>query len=387
MRSWDELESSANPQAQAPQSIPAEVAAIPDTGSNHSVQVDDKRILNCRADLNQLVPIKYDWAWQKYLNSSKNHWMPDEIDMTGDRMLWNSQSGPNCLSDDERLIIKRCLGFFSTADSLVANNLSLAVYEHITNPECRQYLIRQIAEEALHTHSYMHIVQSLGLDEDEIFSMYHSIDSVRKKAEWSIKYTRALTEPTHVDGVIVSDRAVLENLIAFYCVLEGIFFYCGFAQMLALSEHNKMVGSGEQLQYILRDESGHVDFGVDLINQIKHENPTWWDAEMQAKATQMIVEGTELEVEYAQDTMPRGILNMNIESMKLYLEFIADRRLHQLGLPAHYETTTESPFPWLSKQLDQMKEKNFFERRVTEYQTGGAVDWSKDNRTPQVSWN
>ena len=142
------------------------------------IQVDDKKIINCRADLNQLFPLKYDWAWQKYLDGCANHWMPQEISMAADLALWKQ---PNGLTDDERVILKRALGFFSTADSLVANNLVLAVYRFITNPECRQYILRQAFEEALHTHSYTYIIESLGLEESELFNMYREIPSIHVK--------------------------------------------------------------------------------------------------------------------------------------------------------------------------------------------------------------
>ena len=148
------------------------------------VQVDDKAMINCRADLNQLVPFKYDWAWQKYLDGSANHWMPQEINMTADVALWKSQDG---LTADERMIVMRNLGFFSTADSLVANNLVLAIYRLITNPECRQYILRQSFEEAIHTHAYQYCIESLGMDEGEIFNMYREIPSVAKKASWGLK--------------------------------------------------------------------------------------------------------------------------------------------------------------------------------------------------------
>ena len=148
-------------------------------GASARVAVDEKRMINCRADLNQLVPFKYDWAWQKYLDGCANHWMPQEVNMTADIALWKSKDG---LSDDERRIVMRNLGFFSTADSLVANNLVLAVYRLITNPECRQYILRQAFEEAIHTHAYQYCIESLAMDEGEIFNMYHEIPSVAKKA-------------------------------------------------------------------------------------------------------------------------------------------------------------------------------------------------------------
>ena len=258
------------------------------------VQVDDKMMINCKADLNQLVPFKYDWAWQKYLDGSANHWMPQEINMTNDIVLWKSEDG---LTEDERVIVKRNLGFFSTADSLVANNLVLALYRLITNPECRQYILRQSLEEAIHTHAYQYCIESLAMDEGEIFNMYREIPSVAKKASWGLKYTKEISDPNFQTGTEETDKKLLKNLIAFYCVLEGIFFYCGFTQILSMGRRNKMTGTAEQFQYILRDESMHVNFGIDVINQIKIENPHLWDDQMKSEAAQMILEGTELEIQ------------------------------------------------------------------------------------------
>ena len=354
----------AEPVAEAP------VTAVA-TESSERVTVDQKAMINCRADLNQLVPFKYEWAWQKYLDGCANHWMPQEVNMTADIALWKSDEG---LSDDERTIIKRSLGFFSTADSLVANNLVLAIYRLITNPECRQYLLRQAFEEAIHTHAYQYCIESLGMDEGEIFNMYHEVPSVATKASWAIKYTKEINEPGFTTGTLETDKALLKNLIAYYCVLEGIFFYCGFTQILSMGRRNKMTGTSEQFQYILRDESMHVNFGIDVINQIKLENPELWDQEMQESARNMILEGTTHEVAYARDTMPRGVLGMNANMMEEYLQFIANRRLAQIGLAEQFPGV-KNPFPWMSEIMDLKKEKNFFETRVTDYQTGGALTW------------
>ena len=340
-------------------------------GMGSRVDVDQKAMINCRADVNQLVPFKYDWAWQKYLDGCANHWMPQEINMTPDVALWKNEDG---LSEDERKIIMRSLGFFSTADSLVANNLVLSIYKHITNPECRQYLLRQSFEEAIHTHAYQYVIQSLGMDEAELFNMYREVPSVARKASWALDFTKELDDPNFETGEAEQDKKLLRNLIAFYCVLEGIFFYCGFTQILSMGRRNKMTGTSEQFQYILRDESMHLNFGIDMINQIKLENPHLWDEEMQDQAAGMILQGMELEIEYARDTMPRGVLGMNASMMEEYLNYIANRRLVQLGLPEEFPKA-ENPFPWMSEIMDLRKEKNFFETRVIEYQTGGALNW------------
>ena len=356
------------PAPEAPVAASAEFAG---NESRERVTVDQKAMINCRADLNQLVPFKYEWAWQKYLDGCANHWMPQEVNMTADIALWKSEDG---LSDDERTIVKRSLGFFSTADSLVANNLVLAIYRLITNPECRQYLLRQSFEEAIHTHAYQYCIESLGMDEGEIFNMYHEVPAVAKKASWALKYTQEINDPTFNTGTLETDKALLKNLIAYYCVLEGIFFYCGFTQILSMGRRNKMTGTSEQFQYILRDESMHVNFGIDVINQIKLENPQLWQTDMQEWARAMVLEGTELEIAYARDTMPRGVLGMNANMMEEYLQFIANRRLAQIGLSEQFPGA-KNPFPWMSEIMDLKKEKNFFETRVTDYQTGGALTW------------
>lgn len=340
----------------------------------HRIRVDDKRIINCRCDLNQLVPFKYQWAWDKYLSACANHWMPNEINMTADVAQWKN---PDALSDAEKTIVKRSLGFFSTADSLVANNLVLAIYRHITNPECRQYLLRQSFEEALHTHSYQHIVESLGLDESEIFNMYHELPSVARKAEWALSYTEEILDPNFNTSTDERAQIFLRNLIAFYIVTESIFFYVGFTQIFALGRQGKMVGTSEQLQYILRDESMHVSFGIDVINQIKAENPQLWTDAFKKEVTDMIVKGVEIESQYALDTMPDAILGLNANMFIDYLKFIANRRCAQIGLDEQFPGA-KNTFPWMSEMMDLKKEKNFFETRVIDYQTGGALDWDDE---------
>ncbi len=332
----------------------------------------DKRIINGQTDVNQLVPFKYKWAWEKYLATCANHWMLQEVNMQRDIELWKS---PNGLTEDERLIVTRNLGFFTTADSLAANNIVLGTYRQITAPECRQFLLRQAFEEAIHTHSYQYIVESLGMDEGEVFNAYHEIPSIKAKDEFLIPFIDTLTNPMFRTGTLETDQQLLRSLIVFACIMEGIFFYVGFVQILALGRQNKMTGAAEQYQYILRDESMHCNFGIDLINTIKLENPELWTEEFKAELIELFHKGVELEYAYAEDTMPRGVLGLNASMFKEYLRFICNRRTTQIGLPELFPNQTNNPFPWMSEMIDLKKEKNFFETRVTEYQSGGALDW------------
>ena len=335
------------------------------------IRVEDKRIINGGTDVNQLVPFKYKWAWDKYLAACANHWMPQEINMSRDIALWKD---PNGLTEDERRVIKRNLGFFVTADSLAANNIVLGTYRHISAPECRQYLLRQAFEEAIHTHAYQYIVESLALDEGEVFNAYHEIPSIREKDEFLIPFIDTLTDPYFKTGTPENDQKLLKSMIVFACLMEGLFFYVGFAQILSMGRQNKMTGAAEQYQYILRDESMHCNFGIDLINQIKMENPHLWTAHFREEIQELVRKAVELEYRYAEDTMPRGVLGLNAPMFKEYLRFIANRRCQQIGVDVLFPGAV-NPFPWMSEMIDLKKERNFFETRVIEYQTGGALSW------------
>jgi ribonucleoside-diphosphate reductase beta chain len=347
------------------------VSPAPADESHRRVRVEDKRVINAGTDVNQLVPFKYKWAWEKYLAGCANHWMPQEINMSRDIALWKD---PNGLTDDERRLIKRNLGFFVTADSLAANNIVLGTYRHITAPECRQYLLRQAFEEAIHTHAYQYIVESLGLDEGEVFNAYHEVASIRDKDEFLIPFIDTLTDPNFKTGTPETDQQLLKSLIVFACIMEGLFFYVGFVQILALGRQNKMTGAAEQYQYILRDESMHCNFGIDLINTIKLENPHLWTPEFREELRGLFQKAVDLEYRYAEDTMPRGVLGLNASMFKSYLRFIANRRCQQIGLEPIFGNE-ENPFPWMAEMVDLKKERNFFETRVIEYQTGGALSW------------
>ena len=155
--------------------------------------------------------------------------------------------------------------------------------------------------------------------------------------------------------------------------MEGLFFYSGFAMILSFLRQNKMVGIGEQFQYILRDETVHLNFGIDLINTIKEENPNLWTPAFQADIVEKIKQAVELEIQYAEDCLPRGILGLTAPMFRDYVQNIADRRFERIGLKAIYRS--KNPFPWMSETIDLGKEKNFFETRVTEYQSASNLTW------------
>ena len=339
-------------------------------GRDTRVVASEKRLVNChQVDVNQLMPLKYNWAWEHYINGCANHWMPTEVPMNKDIEIWKSDQ----LTDDERLVIMRNLGFFSTAESLVGNNLVLAVFKHITNAECRQYLLRQAFEEAVHGHTFLYVVESLGLKEGEVFNMYNEVPAIARKDAFEMELTKEVLDPDFQTDSLEGMQTLLKNLIGFYLIMEGIFFYTGFVMILSFHRRNLMKGIGEQFQYILRDETIHLNFGIDLINGIKAENPEIWTPEFQQQMVDRIREAVELEIAYAKDCLPNGVLGLNADLFRDYVQYIADRRLERIQLPTQYGSS--NPFPWMSETMDLSKEKNFFETRVTEYQSGGSLDW------------
>lgn len=327
-------------------------------------------INNSTVDPNKILPMRYLWARQHYKNGVANNWTPEEVSMQKDIEQWKAN---NVLSESERRMVLWNMGFFSTAESLTANNLVLAVYKHVTNPECRQYLLRQAYEEAVHTDTFIYCCDSFGLDPDEIYTMYETIPSIKEKDDFVVQLTTSLFDPNFTTHTSENIQKFVHDLIGYYVIMEGIFFYAGFAMMLALKRQNKLVGVGEQFEYIMRDESIHLAFGCDLINTIKAENPEIWTTNFQHEITDLIRQAVILEKQYAFDACPVGMLGINPQQFAHYVEYIADRRLERIDLPKIYGK--ENPFPWMSQATDLNKEKNFFETRVTEYQSASSLEW------------
>lgn len=329
-------------------------------------------IRDSKTDPNKILPMRYLWARKYYQGGIANNWTPEEVSMQRDVEQWKSATA---LTPQERHLVLLNLGFFSTAESLTANNLVLAVYRHVTNPECRQYLLRQAFEEAVHTDTFIYCCDTLGLDPDMIYNMYESVDVIKAKDDFVVNLTKSIFDPNFDIVDAKTTQQFVHDLVGYYVIMEGIFFYAGFAMMLSLRRHNKMVGIGEQFEYIMRDESIHLAFGCDLINTIRIENPEIWTLAFQQEIVSLIKQAVELEIAYAISACPDGLLGITSQQFIDYVQYIADRRLERIGLQSIYHV--DNPFPWMSQATDLSKEKNFFETRVTEYQAAGSLDWEE----------
>jgi len=316
--------------------------------------------------VNQILPHVNKWAWNLYRKGKNNNWNPEEVPMTKDTQNWKSDS----ITDEERLIIKRCLGFFAGTESLVGNNL-FTLFKYITDPECRQFMARQMYEECLHNDTIVYICDSLDLDINEVYEAYESIPSIKAKDDFLMGVTTNLNQPGLNTQTLEGQKEVIKGTFLYYVVCEGTFFYSGFAMLLALSE--KIPGISEQIQYTLRDETLHIEFGTKLLNTIKRQYPDAFNLELENELTEYLQEAVKLEIQYAKEVLPTGILGLNSDMFVDYMQFIANRRLKALGMKFRYKSG-KNPFPWLSETIDLDKQKNFFETKVTEYQSAGALD-------------
>ncbi|MBX9703760.1 MAG: ribonucleotide-diphosphate reductase subunit beta [Silvanigrellaceae bacterium] len=320
----------------------------------------------------QLMPFEYPWAWEEFKNLCKNHWLPQEISMAQDVSQWKNKGH---FTEDERHLIKKILSFFANTDVLVGDNIIMAIYKHITNPECRQYLTAQAFQESIHSWAYAHIVESLSMDQKEVFSEFKRVGTIKDKHDFQSQFLEGVLGAEFNTKDILGKKTLLKNLCAYYIGMEGMQFYSAFVLLLNFKRRNLLVGTAEQLEYIVRDESLHCRFGTMLINQFIEENPEVWDDEVKQSVRKSIEHVVELEDAFVADCLPRDVVGLSRTQFSKYIRYIADRRLESIHLEPLYGQQ-DTPFPWMSEVMDLPKEKNFFETRVTEYQTGFGLDWN-----------
>jgi ribonucleoside-diphosphate reductase beta chain len=321
------------------------------------------------AGVNRILPHKHKYAWDLFLKSCANNWMPTEISMQNDIKQWKN----NEITEDEKLLVKRCLGFFAGSESLVGNNLLLSAFRYVTDAECRQYILRQAFEESLHNLTVVYICDSLDLDIEEVFAAYETIPSIKAKDDFLMQITNDISRQDFDAHSIEGKQEILRNFLTYWIVCEGTFFFSGFAMLLALGRQNKLQGISDQIKYTLRDESSHIAFGTYLINTLIEQNPEIWTQEIQNEFVEHMKKAVELEIAYAHDVLPTGILGLNADMFVEYMHFIGNRRLEGIGLDYRFPSD-KNPFPWLSEVVDVQAMGNFFERRVREYQQSGSLE-------------
>ncbi|MDR2924756.1 MAG: ribonucleotide-diphosphate reductase subunit beta [Azoarcus sp.] len=356
---------------------PAAMPDIPPKTSNGSadapnplalapIRVADKRIVNGQADINQLAPFKYPWAWEFFLKANHNHWTPLEIGMAQDVRDYHHK-----LTDGERHVFENVLAYLTTSDILAMRNIGLAVMEKMSAPELQIYQARQVFEEALHTWTYQHCIESIGLEQQEIYNRYRIVPEIHGK----IAMASRRLEKVLRSGLDLADRANLHEFALSYfffaVIFEGCWFYNGFTPIFALQRRGLMKGTAEQLQYIMRDEVLHCAFGIRVIRELLKEEKMVLDPHA---LRDLWDEAEAAERAYAGYILRDAILGYNADLHIAQFRFIANRRARQIGVAEPFPGA-ENALPWLDEQANLRKEKNFFETRVTEYQTGGGLAW------------
>jgi len=371
MLNWDDPLAKGRPQKEGvTEAVTNRVTAPSSQGHDEvimqAVDASHKRVINGQTDINQLAPFKYPWAWEYFLNANKNHWTPLDINMAQDVHDYHHN-----LTLEERHVYENVLAYLTTSDILAMRNIGLAVMEKMSAPELQIYQARQVYEEALHTWTYQHCIETIGLDQAEIYNRYRVVPAINHKIRIA---NRRLNAVLRAD-MDLSDPAMREAFVMAYtffaAVFEGCWFYNGFSPIFALQRRGLMKGTAEQLQYIMRDEVLHASFGIRVVRQILHEESMTLNPQAMRE---MWDEAEAAELDYAQFLLQSPILGYCAEDHIAQFRFTANRRCKQLGIEAAFPGA-EAALPWLDEQANVRKEKNFFETRVTEYQTGGGLKW------------
>jgi ribonucleoside-diphosphate reductase beta chain len=327
-----------------------------------------KRVINGirSAELN-LLPLKYHEAYRIYKRMKANHWEPDVIDMTKDCATWNSTK----LNARERWIIEMGVGYFSAAEGIVGDSVLHVIEDNLTAAELKHATLRQIAEESVHMDSLIHIIDSLNINLDEVTAKFQDVSSIRKKNAYITRQLPQLKMGIDLTQT-VNKQKFAKAIFGITQIMEGTQFYALFAMILSLHRQNKMTGIGQMFQYTLRDESNHIALGRYILEKLIEENPDIWTPDFRAELVDFMREGVELEKEFVLDCLPEDLVGITQKDFLDYVDYNADRRLLGLELPPLSAVQT-NPFLWLDEVIFLEKEKNFFETRVTEYQTGGSV--------------
>jgi ribonucleoside-diphosphate reductase beta chain len=330
------------------------------------IKAKDKRVVNGKADINQLAPFKYEWAWKFFLDANKNHWLPTEVDMGGDVNDYR-----NRLTDDERHVYDSVLSYLTTSDILAMRNIGLAVMEKMSAPELQIYQARQVYEEALHTWTYQNCIETLGLDQGEVYNRYRTIPEIHRKVkmtqDWLDAILRSNIDLTNRDEL----RRFAMSYLFFAAVFEGCWFYNGFSPVFSMQRRGLMKGTGEQFQYIMRDESMHAAFGLQVIKTLLEEESLELDPN---EVGDMWLEAEAAETSYARHLLRNPIMGYNSADHVEQFRFLANVRSRSVGLRDPFPGARNA-LPWLDEQANVRKEKNFFESRVSEYQSGSGLSW------------
>jgi ribonucleoside-diphosphate reductase beta chain len=327
-----------------------------------------KRVINGRDTMFfNILPLKYQWAYDLYNTMKNNHWEPEDITMQKDVEQWRSDE----ISDVERWIIKMGIGYFSAAEGIVGDNMIHVICDSVSAPELELVFRRHAHEENIHADSLVYMVSSLGLNPHECEAIFEGVQTVQEKTDFVVSNSRSLRRD--MDMTLTENKqALARNIFIFGQCMEGTQFYGLFGMILSLYRQNKFPGIGQMFRYTLRDESNHIELLRNLLMDLADENPEIWTDEFKEELRQTMASAIQLEKNFIRDCLPVAAVGLNTEDFEQYIDYIADRRLESCGLDP-LKGGIQNPFPWLAEMIDIKKEQNFFEGRVTEYQKSTAL--------------
>ena len=324
-------------------------------------------------DMN-LHPMRYKWAYELYNQAVRNTWFPHEIALGEDLVDWKA------MTEDERHAVEFLMAFFNPAELIVNRSLALGVYPYIKSPECHLYLAKQMFEDANHCVSFEYVLETFPLDRERVYNVHLELPSMLKKEDFIKKYLIRMTEDSLDIDTEEGKKDFVRNLVATNIVMEGIWFYSGFMVALSFRQRNQLRNLGSMINWVIRDESLHLKFGINLIHTILEENPEILTESFANEIRDIVIEGVNLEVDYNKDLFPKGILGLNADYVNQYVQYVADRRLEELGLPVHFNVT--NPAKWMATSTDVYELVNFFEAQNTAYEVDahGHNNEKKDDK-------
>ncbi len=319
-------------------------------------------------DMN-LHPLNYKWAYDLYNQAVRNTWFPHEIALKEDLEDWEK------MTDDERHAVKFLMAFFNPAELIVNRSIALGIYPYLKSPECHLYLAKQMWEEANHCVAFEYVLETFPFDRTKVFSIHLETPSMKAKEDYIGKYMKRMTDDKLDISTIEGKKDFIRNLVATNIVMEGIWFYSGFMVALSFRQRNQLRNFGSMINWVLRDESLHLKFGINLVHSVLEENHELLTEQFANEIRDIVVEGVNLETAYNKDLFPRGILGLNADYVNQYVQYVADRRLEELGLPKAYNVT--NPAKWMSTATDVFELVNFFEAQNTSYEVDGRAHAAK----------
>ncbi len=328
----------------------------------------EKRVINGRNSPEfNVMPLKYTWAYDLYRDMDANHWLPQEVPMFEDVRHWKDE---RILDERERNIIRVGIGYFCSAEGIVGDCQHTIIRDKLSAPELKMVVGRHVHEENIHTESLLYMISSLGINPHDATALFLSMPSVKAKNRLITEHLPELRKD--IDLTLTPNKqSFAKALFGITQIMEGTQFFGLFLPLLHLSRSGKMPGIGQMFRYTMRDESNHIELGRMIFLTLLEENPDILTDEFREELIAFMLEGVRTEIAFVDDLLPAPIVGLNIDDVKRFVCYNANRRFQGLGWEplATYkgETVLENPFPWSSEIIYLKKNENFFETRVTEY--------------------